>query len=170
MPRLQACRSSRDGDFARLVQSLGNIVHNAAKYTDPGGEIDVDVKDSNGDLTIAVRDSGIGISPDLLTTVFDLFVQSRRSMDRSEGGLGIGLTVVKQLIQLHGGSVSADSGGIGCGTTVTVHLQPTVATKPEHARLSPPRDRILVVDDNQDAANSLAMVLQLEGHEGVHGI
>jgi len=157
-----------NGDLARLVQSLGNILHNAAKYTDPGGEIEVDVEESNGDVTIAVRDSGSGIAPDLLPTVFDLFVQSRRTLDRSEGGLGIGLTVVKQLIQLHGGSVSADSAGVGRGTTVTVRLptvQPASAPDRENAPSTAPPRRILVVDDNEDAANSLAMMLQLEGHD-----
>jgi PAS domain S-box-containing protein len=157
-----------NGDLARLVQSLGNVLHNAAKYTDPGGEIEVDVEESNGDVTIAVRDSGSGIAPDLLPTVFDLFVQSRRTLDRSEGGLGIGLTVVKQLIQLAGGSVSVDSAGVGRGTTVTVHLptvQPASAPDRENAPSTVPPRRILVVDDNEDAANSLAMMLQLEGHD-----
>jgi PAS domain S-box-containing protein len=113
------------GDSARLVQSLGNILHNAAKYTDAGGEIDVDVQELKGDLRITVRDNGTGIAPELLPNVFDLFVQSPRTLDRSEGGLGIGLTIVKRLIQMHGGRVSAESAGPGCGSTFTIHL-PTV--------------------------------------------
>jgi PAS domain S-box-containing protein len=157
-----------DGDLARLVQSFGNILHNAAKYTDPGGEIEVEVKESKRELTIAVRDSGSGIAPDLLPKVFDLFTQGRRTVDRSEGGLGIGLTVVKKIIQLHGGSVSVDSAGVGCGTTVTVRLptvQPINAPEAQQARFTAPRRRILVVDDNEDAANSLVMMLRLEGHD-----
>jgi PAS domain S-box-containing protein len=155
------------GDFARLVQSLGNILHNAAKYTDPGGEIEIDVK-ANDDLTITVRDSGSGIAPDLLPTVFDLFVQSRRTLDRSEGGLGVGLSLVRQLIELHGGSVTAESAGVGRGTTVRVCLPTARLTGAPDRPDQPPtarRRRILVVDDDEDSANSLAMMLQLEGHE-----
>jgi PAS domain S-box-containing protein len=158
------------GDFARLVQSFGNILHNAAKYTDTGGEIDVDVQELNGDLTIAVRDSGVGIAPELLPNVFDLFVQSPRTLDRSQGGLGIGLTIVKRLIQMHGGTVSAKSAGPGSGSTFTIHL-PTVsasgASESKDVHCTVPPRRVLVVDDNEDAANSLAELLRLEGGHDV---
>jgi len=157
-----------NGDTARLVQSLGNVLHNAAKYTDAGGEIDVDIQQSAGEVRIAVRDSGTGIAPDLLPNVFDLFVQSPRTLDRSEGGLGIGLTVVKQLVQMHGGTVLAQSEGQGRGSTFTLCLPsappPGPATTREVRVKAAPR-RILVVDDNRDAADSLAIILRLEGHE-----
>jgi PAS domain S-box-containing protein len=157
-----------NGDSARLVQSLGNILHNAAKYTDAGGEIAVSVHELDGDLAIAVRDSGVGIAPDLLLNVFDLFVQSPRTLDRSQGGLGIGLTVVKRLIQMHGGTVCAKSAGPGCGSTFTIHL-PTVpapsASESKDVHCTAPPRRVLVVDDNEDAANSMAGLLRLEGHD-----
>jgi CheY-like chemotaxis protein len=117
---------------------------------------------------VAVRDTGSGIAPEILANVFDLFVQSPRTLDRSEGGLGIGLTVVKQLIQMHGGTVSAESAGLGCGSTFTIHLPTVSAPTGSHSRdvhYTAPRRCILLVDDNEDAAKSLAMLLQHEGHE-----
>src|SRR5262249_6649447 len=138
------------GDFGRLVQSLGNVLQNAAKYTDAGGEIDIDVQSTDGRVTLRVRDTGTGIAPDLLPNVFDLFVQSRRTLDRSEGGLGIGLTVVRRLVEMHGGTVSAESAGDGCGSTFTIHLPaaqaPGVSDSKSQAYPTRAR-RVLVVDD-----------------------
>ncbi len=160
------------GDRTRLVQAFSNIIHNAVKYTDPGGEIHVEVLDSDAEVAIKVQDNGTGIAPTLLPHLFDLFVQSERTLDRSQGGLGIGLSVVKRLIEMHRGSVQAASPGVGRGSTFTIrlpriappHVQPDVkATE----RIVP--RRILVVDDNVDAADSLAMWLSFNGHE-VHTV
>jgi CheY-like chemotaxis protein/anti-sigma regulatory factor (Ser/Thr protein kinase) len=160
------------GDRTRLVQAISNVIHNAVKYTDSGGQIHLEVLDSDDQVAIRVQDNGTGISADLLPHLFDLFVQSQRTLDRSQGGLGIGLSVVKRLIEMHHGSVEAASQGIGKGSTFTMRL-PRIAppelpsavqsTAPTKAR------RILVVDDNVDAADTLAMLLELDGHE-VHAV
>jgi len=155
-------------DTERLVQCLSNGLTNAAKYTPPGGKIHVETSDSNGEVTMQVRDNGDGISPELLPRVFELFVQGERTLDRSQGGLGIGLSIVKRLIEMHDGAVRVTSDGERQGTTFEIRLpllaeSVAVPTEPSTAA-SRPR-RVLVVDDNEDATNTLAMILQLEGHE-----
>jgi CheY-like chemotaxis protein len=162
------------GDHARLVQCISNILTNAAKYTDTGGRIRLDVRDEQGFGLVSISDNGVGISPELLPQIFDLFVQSQRSLDRSQGGLGIGLSVVHRLIEMHGGNVRAFSGGPGLGARFEVRL-PLIERlsdqNEEQAMVPGPARRILVVDDNTDAANSLAMMLNLTGHtaEAVYG-
>ena len=156
------------GDNARLVQCVGNVLTNAAKYTDPDGEIKIRSYSSGNTAVLQIADNGVGISPDLLPRIFDLFVQSERTLDRSQGGLGIGLSVVKRLIEMHGGQVQASSEGLGRGANFEIRLplierpRAPVDPRPE-SRL--PRQKILIVDDNVDAADTLALLLELDGHE-----
>ena len=160
-----------DGDSARLAQVLGNLLNNACKFTDPGGQIVVNVTAEKGHVVIRVRDNGIGIAPADLPIVFDMFSQVDASIARSRDGLGIGLTLVKTLVELHGGSVMASSDGPGRGSEFTIRL-PTVeardpaASQPSAtatARVTP--HRVLIVDDNKDGAETLSMLLDFEGHE-----
>ncbi|HTU61317.1 MAG TPA: hybrid sensor histidine kinase/response regulator, partial [Polyangiales bacterium] len=157
-----------EGDGARLVQCVANVLTNAAKYTDPGGAIEVKLQEREGEGVISVTDNGVGMSPELLPHIFELFVQADRSLDRTQGGLGIGLSVVKQLVEMHGGSVSASSDGIGKGTRMEIRLplQQAAAHAPAIAvPASASSRRVLIVDDNIDAADSLAMLLKMDGHD-----
>jgi signal transduction histidine kinase len=156
------------GDRARLVQCLANILTNAAKYTDHGGRVHVGLQ-QRGDMAVMwVQDNGLGIPPDLLPTIFDLFVQSERSLDRAQGGLGIGLSVVRQLVEMHDGTVTAHSEGEGKGSTFEICL-PRVAVTPDTVPVchpaNSPQKRILIVDDNRDAADSISLLLKDYGHE-----
>jgi PAS domain S-box-containing protein len=155
------------GDHARLVQSVANVLTNAAKYTDPGGEIRLELRRQSEQAVIVVSDTGVGIAPELLPRVFDLFVQGDRSLDRSQGGLGIGLSVVKRLVEMHHGRVTACSEGPGRGSVFEIHLPLIEAPAGSQAHPSDrtiQTKRILIVDDNVDAANSLAEMLQIDGH------
>ena len=164
-----------EGDPIRLAQVFWNLLNNAAKYTPEGGSITVSAEKGQGEVAIHIRDTGVGIPADALPTVFDLFAQGERTLDRAEGGLGIGLTLVRQLTEMHDGTVEAFSEGPGRGSEFVVRLpllpegaaapgagEPPVATEPRTPSAS---RRILVVDDNRDSAESLATLLRLIGND-----
>jgi signal transduction histidine kinase len=170
-----------EADATRLEQVIANLLSNAAKFTPPGGRLAITARREGGEVALAVRDDGAGIAPELLPRIFDLFMQEDRSLARSHGGLGIGLTLVRSLVERHGGRVAAASGGAGLGSEITVWLP--LRERPP-ARRAPPPDarapaappptaptlprglsRILLVEDNRDAATALNEILRRWGHE-----
>jgi PAS domain S-box-containing protein len=171
-----------DADPVRLAQVFSNLLNNAAKYTNRGGHIRLTAEREGSDAVVSVRDDGIGIPGDMLARVFDMFTQVDRTLERSQGGLGIGLTLVRRLVEMHDGSIEARSGGPGQGSEFVVRL-PLI--QPPHE--GPPQGegprakalsgcRVLVVDDNRDAADSMGMLLRLKGndvrtaHDGLEGV
>ena len=165
-----------EGDLVRLSQVVCNLLMNAAKYSGRASRISVAVREEGGAAALSVRDYGVGIAPELLPRVFDLFVQGEHSLARSQGGLGIGLTLVQRLVEMHGGSVSAHSAGPGHGSEFSVRLPLASPAAADGARVAqarvqaqaaaaPCRARLLVVDDNVDAAETIAKIMRLSGYE-----
>jgi signal transduction histidine kinase len=168
------------GDLTRLAQVVSNLLNNSAKYTPSGGRIELTAGVEDGAAGsmpfVRVSDDGIGIAPEMLPRVFDLFAQVDRTLDRSKGGLGIGLSLVRRLVEMHGGTIDAKSRGIGQGSSFTVRLPLASATAEASLRTPRPCEptrapragrRVLVVDDNLDAAETMAMLLELAGHEAI---
>jgi signal transduction histidine kinase/CheY-like chemotaxis protein len=162
-----------DGDASRVAQVMINLLNNAAKYTSEGGKLRLSLSSDKTDAIVQVQDNGVGIPPEMLNEVFDMFTQVNRTLDRSQGGLGIGLSLVRRLTELHGGKVTAHSEGLGLGSTFTVRI-PLMATAPllpespdapDSELPKRPGLRVLVVDDIADVADVLKMLLDLEGYE-----
>jgi len=172
-----------DGDRVRLTQVVANLLHNAAKYTDPGGHLAVRGRREDAEIVIAVRDDGIGIASDLLPRIFDLFVQAEQGAGRAHGGLGLGLTLARHLVEMHGGTLQGRSGGPGAGSEFEVRLPAGVGAGAEPHPGEPPSPRpaghalrVVLVDDSADIRETLRALLELEGHavaeaqDGTRGI
>jgi CheY-like chemotaxis protein len=163
------------GDATRLTQVVMNVLSNAAKYTEPRGRIHVTAQKDGDQVELRIKDTGIGISAEMLSRVFDMFTQERQALDRAQGGLGLGLTIVKSLVELHGGSIRALSPGVGKGSEFVIRLP--LATMPSNKQATDKAHsgsvvpatrtgrRILVVDDNVDAARMMADALEAVGHD-----
>nr|MBA3540504.1 response regulator [Deltaproteobacteria bacterium] len=164
------------GDAARLAQVFSNLLTNAAKYTDPGGHIGIEASRVGTDVVVTVTDTGRGIAAEILPSIFDMFVQERQTSERSHGGLGLGLSIVRSLVTMHGGAVSATSAGKGQGSTLRVRLPALaspafviplspVVNEPKDASPTVTRARVLIVDDNRDAAELISELLESSGYE-----
>ena len=155
-------------DAARIAQAISNVLGNAAKFTPAGGNIRITAFEADASIIVEVADSGPGISAEMLPKVFELFAQGDRTLDRAHGGLGIGLAVVKRLVEMHGGEVRAASAGLGYGSKFTLRLPCDESQRSDASAASTQPElmpkRTLVVDDNRDAADSLAQLLELVGH------
>jgi CheY-like chemotaxis protein/anti-sigma regulatory factor (Ser/Thr protein kinase) len=159
-----------NGDETRLAQVLGNLLSNAAKFTPGGGCVTISARVEDGDAVVRVRDTGPGIAPDVLPTIFEPFTQARQTLARTEGGLGLGLALVRGLVLLHGGEVRAESGRGGTELIVTLPVaeqEPRAELPAGPARVTtlPSHHRVLVVDDNEDAAETLAEMVRVLGHD-----
>lgn len=156
-----------NADKVRLAQCMANLLTNAAKYTEPGGEIHVRTMIDDGSAVVSIADNGIGMPAELIPRAFELFEQGERSLDRSQGGLGIGLAVCRMLMEMQGGTVTGSSPGVGHGSTFTLRM-PLANETPDLSTHQSPEDgapaRVMIIDDNRDAADSLALLLQLEEH------
>jgi signal transduction histidine kinase len=169
-----------DGDPTRLEQIATNLIDNALKYTPAGGSIDISIGTDDSEVVLTVRDSGVGIAPDLLPHVFDVFVQGTISLDRSQGGLGIGLSLVRRLVELHGGSVSAHSAGASSGSSFVIRLPRTEPAAPALARNAQPgaaeKPNLLIIEDNEDGREMMATMLSTYGYrveqaaDGIEGV
>ncbi|HEV2834302.1 MAG TPA: ATP-binding protein, partial [Pyrinomonadaceae bacterium] len=170
-----------NADRARLAQVFGNLLNNSSKYTRPGGTISLSAKRMDREVVVTVKDDGAGIPQDKLNAIFDMFTQVEGTSDQSQGGLGIGLTLVKRLTEMHGGSIEARSAGEGHGSEFIVRLPiltvpaGKTSAEPELAEAAPQR-HVLIVDDNRDSADSLAMLLEITGnkiymaHDGLEAV
>ncbi len=159
-----------EGDSTRLAQVFANLLNNAAKYTDEGGSIDVRLEESSEDVAVHIVDSGLGIAPEQQDSIFDMFVQVDQTLERGNKGLGVGLTLARQLVELHGGQLTVKSDGLGKGSEFTVrvprgHVPAAQADEPPVIALPLPRRRVLVADDNVDFANSLSSILESLGQQ-----